>query len=182
MSKGLDKFLQYTQQCHALELIYFDDITSLTSEEPILEDAEQASQSSECNPSSAKQKSIEETDSAMNVPESLKMDTSLTSRCLTQAFTDVDEKHQQSMTSESDEHDTDTQQEDDEHTVEDVTREPTSMHSEQLCTMLTCADEVIMPTKKVGCVLVTSHLQQFLENPPPSDKLAFLEFTICYHC
>ena len=83
------------------------------------------------------------------------------------------------MTSEGDEHDTDAQQEDGEHSVEDATREPTSMHSEQLCTMLTCADEAIMPTKKVGCILVTSNLQQFLEDyPPSSDKQAFLDI---YH-
>ena len=36
-----------------------------------------------------------------------------------------------------------------------------------------------MPTKKVGCILVTSHLQQFLEDyPPSSDKQAFLDI---YH-
>ena len=98
----------------------------------------------------------------MNVPESLKIDTGCTSRCLSQACTDADEKHQQSMTSEAAEHDTNAQQEDGEHSVEDVTREPTSMHSEQLCTMLTCADKVIMPTTRVGCILVTNHLQQFL--------------------
>ena len=54
------------------------------------------------------------------------------------------------MTSEGVEQDTDTQQEDDEHSVEEVTRKTTSMHSEQLRTMLTCADDVIMLTKKVG--------------------------------
>ena len=179
VSKGLDKYLQDAEQHHALELNYFDDITSPMSEEPILEDAEQASQSFECNPSSAKQKSIKETDSATNVPESLKIDTSHTSRCLSQACTDVDEKHQQSIKSEGDEHDTDAQQEDDGHSVKDVTREPTSTHSEQLHIMLTCADEVIMPTKKVGCILVTSRLQQFLEDyPPPSNKQAFLDI---YH-
>ena len=33
-----------------------------------------------------------------------------------------------------------------------------------------------MLTEKVGCILVTSHLQQFLEDyPPSSDKHAFLE-------
>ena len=53
------------------------------------------------------------------------------------------------------------------------------MHSEQLCTTLTCADEVMMPTKKVGCILVTSHLEQFLEDYPlPSDKQVFLDI---YH-
>ena len=70
VSKGLDKYLQDAEWCCALELNYFDDSTSPMSAELTLEDAEQARQSSECNPSSAKQKSIEETDSAMNVPES----------------------------------------------------------------------------------------------------------------
>ena len=36
-----------------------------------------------------------------------------------------------------------------------------------------------MPTEKVGCILVTSHLNQFLEDyPPSSDKQAFLDI---YH-
>ena len=46
VSKGLDKYLQDAEQCHALELNYFDDTTSPTSAELTLEDAEQASQSS----------------------------------------------------------------------------------------------------------------------------------------
>ena len=59
------------------------------------------------------------------------------------------------------------------------TREPTPRHSEQPHTTLTCTDEVIMPTKKVGCTLVTNHLKQFLEDyPPSSDKQAFLNI---YH-
>ena len=179
VSKGLYKYLQDAEQRRALELNYFDDITSPTSEEPILEDAEQTSQSSKHNPSSAKQKSIEDTEVTMNIPESLKIDTGCTSRHLSQACTDVDEKHQQSMTSEGAEQDTDAQQEDGEHSVEDVTREPTPMHSEQLHATLTGAGDVIMPTEKVGCILVTSHLKQFLEEyPPPSDKQAFLDI---YH-
>ena len=53
------------------------------------------------------------------------------------------------------------------------------MHSEQLYIMLTCADEVIMPTEKVGCTLVASYLKQFLEDYPlPSDKQAYLNI---YH-
>ena len=70
------------------------------------------------------------------------------------------------MTSEGVEQDTDAQQGDGRHSVENVTREPTSLHSEQLCTTLTCADDVIMPTEKVGCTLVTNHLKQFLEDYP----------------
>ena len=61
------------------------------------------------------------------------------------------------MTSEDAEHNTDAQQEDSECPAEDIAREPTSMHSDQLLTMLFCTDDVIMPTKKVGCILVTSH-------------------------
>ena len=38
------------------------------------------------------------------------------------------------------------------------------------------SDDVIMLTEKVDCILVTSHLQQFLEDyPPSSDKQAFLD-------
>ena len=53
------------------------------------------------------------------------------------------------------------------------------MHSERPQTLPTCTDKVIMPTKKVGCILVTSHLKQFPEDyPPSSDRQAFLDI---YH-
>ena len=77
------------------------------------------------------------------------------------------------------EQDADAHQEDDEHPAEDVARELTSINSDQLLTVLLPTDDVIMPTKMVGCILVTSHLQQFLEDyPPSSDKQAFLDI---YH-
>ena len=77
------------------------------------------------------------------------------------------------------EHDPDVYQEDNEHPAEDVARELTSIHSDQLLTVLPPTDDAIMPTKKVGCILVTSQLQQFLEDyPPSSDKQAFLNI---YH-
>ena len=77
------------------------------------------------------------------------------------------------------EQDTDTQHEDGKHSVEDITRKPTPRHLEQPCTTFTYTNEVIMPTKKVGCTLVTYHLTQFLEDYPPSpDKQAFLDI---YH-
>ena len=45
--------------------------------------------------------------------------------------------------------------------------------------MPTSTDEVRVPTKKVGCILVTSHLKQFLEDYPlPSEKQVFLDI---YH-
>ena len=55
VSKGLDKYLQDAEQCHALELNYFDDTTRPTSVEPMSEAAEQTNKSSEHNLSSAKQ-------------------------------------------------------------------------------------------------------------------------------
>ena len=86
VSKGLDKYLQDAEQCRALKLNYFDDITSHMSEEPILEDAEQKTQSSKGNPSLAKHKFIEDTDVERNVPESLKLDTSCTLRQLSSTY------------------------------------------------------------------------------------------------
>ena len=65
---------------------------------------------------------------------------------------------------------------DEEQPSENIVRQPTSIHSDQLLTVLLSTDDVITPTKKVGCILVTGHLQQFLEDyPPSSDKQAFLD-------
>ena len=149
------------------------------SEEPILEDAEQTTQPSKGNPSVVKQKSIEDTDLIRNTPESLKLDTGCTSRQLSQVRTDADEKRQQITTLEDIAQDTNAQHHDGKHPVDDFIRKPTPIHLEQPSTTLTCTDEVIMPTKKVSCMLVTSHLKQFLEDyPPSSDKQAFLDI---YH-
>ena len=179
VSKGLDKYLQDAEWHRALELNYFDNITSHTSEEPILEDAEQKTQSSKGNPSLAKHKSIKDIEVARNVLESLKLDTGHTSRQHSQVPTDADEQRQQITTSEDVDKDTDAQDGDGKHSVEDITTEPTPRHSEQPRTVFTYTDEVIMPTEKVGCTLVTNHLTQFLEDyPPSSDKQAFLNI---YH-
>ena len=113
---------------------------------------------------------------ARNALESLKSDTGHTTR---QVCTDADDKHQQIMTSEDVEPDTNAQHCGGKHTEEGITREPVPMQSEQLRTLPTSTDKVIMPTEKVGCTLVTSHLKQFLEDyPPSSDKQAFLDI---YH-
>ena len=148
-------------------------------EEPNLEDAEQTIQFSKCTLISTKQVSIEDINVARNAPESLKSDSDHTSRQHSKVPTDADEKHQQTMTLEDVEPHTDTQHHDGKHPDEEIAREPTPMHSEQLSTMLTCTDEVIMPTEKVGCILVSGHLKQFLEEyPPSSDKQVFLDI---YH-
>ena len=179
VSKGLEKYLQDAEQHCALEVNYFNNNTRCTSQEPNLEDAGHTIQSSKGNQVSSKQMSIEDINVARNAPESQKSDTGNISRQHLPVRTDADEKHQQAMTSEDVEQDTNTQHCDDKHPVVDITREPIPMQSEQLCTLPMSTDEVIMPTKKVGCILVTSHLKQFLEDyPPSSEKQAFLDI---YH-
>ena len=79
MSKNLDKYLQHAEQHHALELNYFDDNTRPTSIQPMSEATKQTNESSKYNLSSAKQESMEEVELAVNISESLKIDTSHTS-------------------------------------------------------------------------------------------------------
>ena len=63
--------------------------------------------------------------------------------------------------------------------MEDTFEEATPIQSERLHTLPTSTNEVMMPTKKVGCILVTSHLKQFLEDYPlSSGKQVFLDI---YH-
>ena len=88
--------------------------------------------------------------------------------------TDADEKHQQIKTSEDVKKDAEAQ-----HLMKDTSEEATPTQSEQLHTLPTSTSDVIMPTKKVGCILVTSHLKQFLEDyPSSSEKQVFLDI---YH-
>ena len=176
VSKGLDKYLQDAEQSCALEVNYFDDTTSPTSIDSMSQAAEQINESSETNLSLAKQEAMEEVESVGNILESQKIDTSCILRCPSQPRTDTDKKRQQSPSSEHAEQDTDAHQEDEEHPFLNAVREPISIHSDRLLTVLLPTDDVIMPTEKVDCILVTSHLQQFLEDyPPSSDKQAFLD-------
>ena len=130
VSKGLEKYLQDAEQCCALEVNYFDDTARHVSEELNLEDAEQTIQSSKGNQISPKQTSIKDINVARNALESLKSDTSHTSRQHLPVCTDADEKHQQIMTSEDVEQDTNAQHHDGKHPVEDIIREPIPMQSE----------------------------------------------------
>ena len=75
VSIGLDKYIQDAEQCHALEVNYFDDTTRPTNIVSMLEAAEKDNESSKYNLSSAKQESMEEVESTVNIPESLKIDT-----------------------------------------------------------------------------------------------------------
>ena len=159
MSKGLEKYLQDAEQRRAIEVNYFNDNARHTSEEPDLEDAEQTIRFSKGNLISVKQTSIEDINVARNAPESLKSDTGHTSRWHSEVPTDTGKMHQQIMTPEDVEPHTDAQCHNGKHPDKEIARESTSMHSERLHTTLTCTDKVIMPTEKVGCILVTSHLR-----------------------
>ena len=130
VSKGLEKYLQDAEQCHALEVNYFNDNARCTSEEPNLEDAGQTIQSSKGNQVSSKQMSIEDINVARNSPESLKSDTGHTSRQHLPVHTDADEKRQQIMISEDIEQDANAQHRDGKQPVVDITREPIPIQSE----------------------------------------------------
>ena len=81
MTKGLDKYLQDAEQFHALEVNYFDDTAKPINTLSMSETTEQVNESSENNLPTTKQKSIEEVESAINIPGSLKIDTDYTLQC-----------------------------------------------------------------------------------------------------
>ena len=75
VTKGLDKYLQDAEQLCAFKVNYFDDTARPTNTPLMSETTEQVNESSENNLPTAKQESIEEMESAINIPESLKIDT-----------------------------------------------------------------------------------------------------------
>ena len=79
VSKGLDNYIPDAEQCHALEVNYFDDTTRSTNIVFMLEATEKDNESSKYNLSSAKQESMEEVESTGNILESIKIDTGRTS-------------------------------------------------------------------------------------------------------
>ena len=80
MTKGLDQYLQDAEQLHASEDNYFDSTIKSTNTSPVLEVEEQVDQTSQNNLFSAKQEFINEKESAINIPESQKIDTSYPSQ------------------------------------------------------------------------------------------------------
>ena len=75
MTKGLDQYLQDAEQLCASEANYFDDTVRPTNTSPMSEMEEQVNQTSQNNLLTAKQEFINETESAINIPEFLKTDT-----------------------------------------------------------------------------------------------------------
>ena len=81
VSKCCDKYLQEAEQLRALEVNYFDDTTRPTNTLLMSEATEQVNKSSKNNLLPAKQESMQEVESAINILESLKIDTDHTLQC-----------------------------------------------------------------------------------------------------
>ena len=110
---------------------------------------------------------------ARNALESLKADTS---HAIRQQHTAVHEQQEQTTITEDIEAEVNAQHHDRKHTVEGTMEETTIAQLQLLPILPTSVDKISMPTEKVGCTLVTSHLKQFLKDYPwSSDKHAFLD-------
>ena len=174
VSKGLEKYLQDAEQCQVLEVNYFDDNTTGQNDKSSPEDTEQTIQFSKDNQIPSVQASTTHTKVVKKPPQCLKSDTGRTSRQHLSVHTGAEEKCQQLQTSEDIKQDAEAQ-----HPMEDTFGDTTPTQSERLHTLSTSTNEVIMPTKKVGCISVTSHLKQFLKDfPSSSEKQVFLDI---YH-
>ena len=173
VSKGLEKYLQDAEQCQALEDNYFDNNSTCQRKESNLETAEQMIQPSKGIQIPLIQPFTADTNVAGNIPESLKADTGHNTP---QECTAVHENQKQTVTSEDIEPVVNAQHCDRKHTVEDTTEETTTVQSQLLAISPTSQDKICMPTEKVGCILVTSHLKQFPKDYPlSSEKQAFLD-------
>ena len=146
---------------------------------------EQVNESPQNNLPIAKQESTKDVELAINIPESLKIDTDHTLRCqpvlksTSQQCINQDVNHQQHQLQDQAEQDADVHDDDDDCTANDSVTEGTSIQSEQSLTELLPTNDITIPTEKVVCIFFTRNLQQFLgEYPPSSDKQAFLDL---YH-
>ena len=75
MTKGLDQYLQDTQQLHASEASYFDDTVRSTNTLLMLEEEELVDKIYQNNLFQVKQEFIDEKESVTNILESQKKDT-----------------------------------------------------------------------------------------------------------
>ena len=75
VTKGLDQYLQDTEQLHASEANHFDGNIRSTNTSPMFEVEELVDQTSQNNLFPVKQEFIDEKESAINIPESKKIDT-----------------------------------------------------------------------------------------------------------
>ena len=136
---------------------------------PGVEATEQKKKSSLCRFQSAKNESAEEEEAEVDTLESARVDTSHIPQQVSQPAMNMGEQNDQSLSAEQVEQGTATQEHEETHQVERMT-------AEQPFTAIFCTDDSVTLTKKVGCVLVTSHLQEFLEvSHQSSHNHAFLQ-------
>ena len=139
---------------------------------------EQVNQTSQNNLLTAKQEFIDKTESAINIPESLKTDTGhplqwqAVPKSTSHQGTDLDANLQHDQLQDEDEqdtivHDADVLHSDYDHTPTDTIADGTTIQLEKTITELFPTDDVTIPNEKVGCVFVTMHLQH-----PQINKLS----------
>ena len=183
------------EQLHASEANYFDNTVRPTNTSPMSEMEEQVNQTSQNNLLTAKHEFIDKTESAINILESLKTDTShplqwqAVQNSTSHQGIDLDANLQDDKLQDEEEQDpveqdtivcdTDVFHDDYDHTAIDTIADGTTIQLEKPVTELFPTDNVTVPNEKVGYVFVTIHLQLFLEEYlAPSDKQAFLDI---YH-
>ena len=195
VTKGLDQYLQDTEQLHASETNYFNDTVRSTNTSPMSEMEEQVNQTSQNNLLTAKQEFINETESAINILESPKTDTGypLQWQAVSNSTSHQginldanlqddqlqDEEEQDPMEQDTLVQDTGVSHNDYDSTAIDIIADGTTIQLEKLVTELFPTEDITIPNEKVGCIFVTMRLQQYLEEYLPlSDKQALLDI---YH-
>ena len=166
VTKGLDQYLQDAEQLRDSEANYFDDTVRSTNTSPMLEMEEKVNQTSQNNLLTAKQEFINETESAINIPESPMTDTGYplqwqavsNSTSHQGIYLDAnlqDEEEQDPVEQDTLVHDTDVSHDDYDSTAIDVIADGTTIQLEKPVTELFPTDDVTTPDEKVGCVFVT---------------------------
>ena len=187
--------MQDAEQLRASEDNYFDGTIRSTNTSPMLEVEEQVDQTSQNNSFPAKQEFIDKKESAINIPESQKIDTGYPSQLqavsnsISHQGIDLDVNLQDDQLQDEEEqdptkqdtlvHDTDVSQDEYDSTAIDIVADSMTIQMGKPVMEPFTTDDVTMPHQKVGCTFVTICLQQYLEEYlPSSDKQAFLDI---YH-
>ena len=135
---------------------------------------EQVNQTPQNNLLTVKQEFIDETGSAINILESQKTDTShhlqwqAVPNSTSHQGTDLDANPQHDQLQDEDKqdtiaHDADVLHDNYDCTATNTIAGDTKIQQEKPVTEIFPTDNVTIPNEKVGCIFVTTHLQQFLE-------------------
>ena len=165
--------MQEAEQLCASEHNYFDSIIRSTNTPPILELEEQVDQTSQNNLVPTKQEFIDEKESAINIPESQKIDTSYSSQWQTVSNSishqDIDldanlpddqlQDKEKEDPAEQDTlvYDTDVSQDEYYSTAMDVIADSMTTQMGKPVIEPFTTDDVMIPNEKVGCIFVTIH-------------------------